>query len=78
MSKFLTLLRTLLICGILGFGIAYMCVRELDKDVAKMCGDTPYETAPRLCISWWEDHGTQVSEDMKEAIFRNAAEDKEK
>ena len=36
MSKFLTLLRTLLICGILGFGIAYMCVRELDKDVKRV------------------------------------------
>lgn len=77
MSKCLTLLRTLLICGILGFGIAYMCVRELDKDVAQICGDTPYGTAPRLCISWWEDHGITVPEELKDAIFRNAAEDPE-
>lgn len=77
MKTFLKEFPSLLVCGILGFLIAYMCTREIDKDEERICGMQPVQGKPADCVSWWESNGITVPEDIKNPSAHSEASDED-
>lgn len=39
--------------------MAWMVIRDIDRDVERMCGYERFENAPQMCVEWWDDKGVK-------------------
>lgn len=65
--RIIKFLKAFILCAVIAFGMAYMCVRELDKDARAACGMVPEKGRPSDCVSWWESNGITVPDEIKNA-----------
>lgn len=43
--------------AVLAWLMAYVVVRDMDKDTEKVCGYEVQEGKPEWCTDWWKDKG---------------------
>ncbi len=39
---------------LVAFLIAWVVVRDIDKDVKRECGMKRFDNAPEYCVQWWD------------------------
>jgi hypothetical protein len=45
------------VMAVLAMLMAYIAVRDLDKDTEKVCGYEVQDGKPAWCMDWWKDKG---------------------
>lgn len=45
--------------AVLAFLMAYMVVRDMEKDTARECGMKRFSPAPQYCEQWWDANGVK-------------------
>ena len=64
------------VMAVLAMLMAYMAVRDLDKDTEKVCGYEVQEGKPEWCMDWWKDKGvTDANATNQNAESNSAAMD---
>lgn len=58
--------------AVLAWLMAYVVVRDMDKDTEKVCGYEVQEGKPEWCTDWWKDKGVMDANGQMQESASNA------